>query len=553
MKNFNKRYLAILLISLVYSGCKLDRFPETSFSEVNFWNTEADLINASNTMYVILGQMTPYAPDNRADDNTGQNVNSVSSGNRTIPNTSDDWNRPYDMIFTANNILEKGGRAKVADGIRNRYFAEARFFRAYAYFSLLQKFGGVPLVQKVLDINSPELTMPRADRNAIVQQIYDDLDFAAISLPSRAALAATEYGRVTKSTAWAFKARVALYEGTRIKFHTTGDWQTHLNLAVQAAGLVMGQGHVLFSSYAGTFLQAGEGSANTENILVKIYGINNTNVILGHNYSRDLENGRAAVTRNLLRTYLYTDGLPAYNTDNTASANRSSFYINEKDELSYNTIFENRDPRMAATLFMNGETAYKGVWVPTTSLGSRTAYATKKGFNIPDWTTNGAATVDKQIIRYAEVLLINAEAKYELNESISDADLNLTINMLRARAGFNARLTNAFVAAHHLNMREEIRRERTVELALEGFRFDDLVRWKTAETVLPQTLLGAKFNAPEWVGTNPSSLLLNPDGVLVVEAADKRSFNPGRDYLYPIPYNEITLSDGNVVQNPNWK
>ena len=101
-------------------------------------------------------------------------------------------------------------------------------------------------------------------------------------------------------------------------------------------------------------------------------------------------------------------------------------------------------------------------------------------------------------------------------------------------------------------MREEIRRERTVELALEGFRYDDLIRWKTAETVLPQTLLGAKFIAAEWVGTSQSSLTLNTDNVLIVEPASTRTFKVNRDYLYPIPVNEIALSGGNVVQNPNW-
>lgn len=553
MKKLNITIITLLLFSLTYSSCDLDRFPETRFSEVDFWNTESDLMNAANRLYVILGQMSPYSPDNRADDNTGQNVNGISSGNRTIPNTSDDWSRPYDMIFTANNILEKGIKAQVTDAVKNRYFGEARFFRAYAYFSLLQKFGGVPLVLKVLSVNSPDLKMPRSDRQTIVQTIYDDLDYAAAWVPTRASLASTQYGRITKSAALALKARVALYEGTRVKFHNDGDWQTHLNIAVQAAASVMGQGHTLFAIYAGLFVQTGEGLANTENILVKIYGVNNTNVILGHNYSRDLENGRAAATRNLLRQYLYTDGLPSYNTDNTPSVKRSAYFVNERDEANYNTIFENRDPRMAATIFMNGETAYKGIWTPTTSLGSRTAYATKKGFNIPDWTTTNAGTVDRILIRYAEVLLIYAEAKYELEGAISDADLNLTINALRARAGFNARLTNAFVSANNLSMREEIRRERTVELALEGFRYDDLIRWKTAETVLPQTLLGAKFNATDWVGTNPSSLNLNVDGVLIVEDASKRSFTVNRDYLYPVPFNEITLSDGNVVQNPNWK
>ncbi|HMJ45948.1 MAG TPA: RagB/SusD family nutrient uptake outer membrane protein, partial [Ferruginibacter sp.] len=95
-------------------------------------------------------------------------------------------------------------------------------------------------------------------------------------------------------------------------------------------------------------------------------------------------------------------------------------------------------------------------------------------------------------------------------------------------------------------------RERSVELAMEGFRYDDLIRWKTAETVLPKELLGAKFIASEWVGTLQSSLNLNADKVLIVEPASTRSFRVDRDYLYPIPLNEISLSGGNVIQNTNW-
>jgi hypothetical protein len=101
-------------------------------------------------------------------------------------------------------------------------------------------------------------------------------------------------------------------------------------------------------------------------------------------------------------------------------------------------------------------------------------------------------------------------------------------------------------------MRDEIRRERTVELALEGFRYDDLIRWKTAEKLLPTDLLGAKYTEADWPNTSASNLNLNADNVLIVEPASTRSFDPARNYLYPIPFNEITLSGGNVVQNPNW-
>jgi len=552
MRKLKQLPIYIAIAALSFSSCKkIDRLPETEFSDSDFWNTETDLMNAANRLYQTLpGDWI----DNRADDAVNTAPNTVSTGNRSAPNQSGDWNDRYSEIFTANNILEKGGKAKVTDAVRNRYFAEARFFRAYSYFKLLKLYGDVPLLLKTLLINSPELNMPRTPRADVVKQIYDDLDFAALWLPKRADLPAAQWGRVIKSTAWALKARVGLYEGTRGKFHgNITNWQDHLNVAITAATSVMGEGHTLFSNYGNLFLQAGEGQANTESLFIKIYGVSNANLILGHNHSRNLENGQLAPTRNLLREYLYSDGLPAFNVDgNTPSATRSPLFVQEANETSYNTILDNRDPRVAFSYFRAGDVAYQGPWIPKTSLGIRTAIAPKKGFNTADQTLVNAATVDRILIRYAEVLLTYAEAKFELNGTISDADLNLTVNALRTRVGFVPKLTNAFVTTNNLSMREEIRRERTVELAMEGFRYDDLIRWKTAENVLPQTLLGAKFIAAEWVGTIQSSLNLNANNVLIVEPASTRAFRVDRDYLYPVPINEIALTGGNVTQNPNW-
>ncbi|MBO9202852.1 MULTISPECIES: RagB/SusD family nutrient uptake outer membrane protein [Niastella] len=553
MKKINLS-IAILSVSILLTCCnKLDLYPETILRDEQFWNTESDLMNACNRLYELLpGNWI----DNRGDDNVNQNANTTSNGAWTIPNTSGEWNDRYKEIFTANNILEKGGKAKVNDAIRNRYFAEARFFRAYAYFQLVMKYGDVPLVLHTMDVNSPDLTMGRTPRAEVLKAIYDDLDFAASWLPLRASLPGDQWGRLIRSAAWGLKARVGLYEGTREKFIGASGWQAHLQTAIDNASLVMApaQGHALFPDYGKLFVHDGEGATNKENIFVKIYGVDSANAILAHNNSRDLENGRIAITRNLIRQYLYTDGLPAFNTDGTPVATPSPLFVPEANELAYNTVFDNRDPRLTYTVFKKGETAYKGAWAPTTSLGSRSGYATKKGFNNSDWVNNTNATTDRILMRYAEILLIYAEAKFELSESISDADLNLTVNALRTRAGMAAKLTNAFVTASNLSMRDEIRRERTVELALEGFHYDDLIRWHTAETVLPKDLLGAKFIQADWLsGTNASSLKLNADKVVIAEAASTRKFQANRDYLYPVPLNEISTSGNNVTQNPNWQ
>jgi len=549
MKKFNK-YILIAFAGFSLTACSINRTPESEFTDVDFWNTETDLINAANRLYQ---QLDANWIDNRGDDNLNTNPNGISNGTRTIPGTSADWSDRYDEIFTANNILEKAGKASVTDAVRNRYYAEARFFRAYAYLNLVQKYGPVPLILKTLDYNSPELLSGRTPRPEMMKAIYDDLDFAGEWLPARSALPANQYGRVTKSSAWALKARAGLFAGTWAKFHNDGDPAPHFQAAIDGAEKVLTQGHTLYANYNNLFQKVAEGPGNTENILVKIFGVSSTNLILGHAYSRDLENGRVAPTRNLMRIFLYSDGLPAWNTDGTAAAAKSALFVPEADEPSYSTIYENRDPRFAAILFRSGEEAYKGPWVPAVlGNGPKTALPAKKGFNIEDWTINGAGTTDRILIRFGEVLITLAEALYERDGSISDADLERTVNALRGRAGLNVKLTNAFVNANNLSMREEIRRERTVELALEGFRYTDIIRWKTAEIVLPVDMLGAKYIAVDWPGQNAGNLNLNANQIVIAETAATRKFRADRDYLYPIPGSEINLSGGNVTQNPNW-
>jgi hypothetical protein len=157
---------------------------------------------------------------------------------------------------------------------------------------------------------------------------------------------------------------------------------------------------------------------------------------------------------------------------------------------------------------------------------------------------------------------------FEYNGSISDAQLEQTVNALRNRAGFGAKLTNAFAAANGLDMREEIRRERTVELMGENLRYQDIIRWKIAENVLPTAVLGCKFVDGEALAstTRPSvaNRLTDSQGrisgvkvcdegdIYVIELPETRTFNPQRDYYYPIPTFEIAQSDGNIKQNPGW-
>ena len=219
---------------------------------------------------------------------------------------------------------------------------------------------------------------------------------------------------------------------------------------------------------------------------------------------------------------------------------------------------------MALTFYQKGEEAYKAGYNPFGNQHGN-GYGIKKGFMLEEWNTVNKETVDKMIIRYAEVLLSYAEALFEYNGQISDAQLNATVNKIRARVGFDVKLTNAFVSANGLNMRDEIRRERHVEVIDENLRYDDIIRWKIAEKVLPVTMLGLKYNDADELSTqreNIQNRLTDANGmfngkkvadqgdIYVIEQASARSFDPNKDYKYPIPTYEIATSEGNVKQNP---
>src|SRR5690606_1289552 len=141
----------------------------------------------------------------------------------------------------------------------------------------------------------------------VAAQIYEDLDFAAAWLPDFGALPATDYGRVTKSTAQALKARAGLFLGTFGKYHGESGYEEHLQEAVEAALFVMNQGHVLGADDGKLVVSEGDGPAHKDNVFAKMYGESVSALILGDTYPRDLETGRVALTRHLLRRYLYED------------------------------------------------------------------------------------------------------------------------------------------------------------------------------------------------------------------------------------------------------
>lgn len=539
---------------MLFTGCELDRLPETTLADNTFWQSETDLRGACNKLYVDL---PGFDHDRRADDIIGTSANGTSSGNWSLPSTSGDWSNPYNRIGVCNNIIAKGGNAPLTDAQKNRWLAEAYFFRAFHFFDLVKKYGDVPLILKAFDSTSdPDIMMARTPREEVIQQCYSDLRFAEEWLPEIDGVSSdADWGRVSKSAARALMMRIGLYEGTFSKYHgLSSDSKAHLKVAVDAAERIINSGkHALYPDYQKLFYFDGEGRQNKENVFVKVYGPNGAGATIAHGNSRQMENG-VSITRQAIDQYLYTDGLP-----------REKSSLAMIPETHYDDVFENRDPCLAMTIYHKDEEAYKGGYTPFNNQHGN-GYGLKKGFMLDEWTTNSRETVDKMVIRYAEVLLSYAEALYELNGSITDEKLDLTVNTVRARSGFTARLTNSFVQQNGLNILDEIRRERLVEFMDEGLRYNDIIRWKIAEKVLPVTMLGLKYNEDDTSaqredlqgrlttegGMYKGKKVCDQADIYVIEEADTRSFNPARDYYYPIPTYEIATSEGHVTQNPGW-
>lgn len=536
-----KHILTGIIVTLTMTGCSdfLEREPLTALSPTTFWNTEDDLRLGLNKLYEQMN--ISYQEDNRSADTFAASANEISSGTYVAPNTDATWDKCYQMIRITNDFLENYEKADVTNEVKNRYAGEARFFRAYYYYQLVTRFGGVPLITKTLDMNAPELTQTKADKAEIWNLILEDLQFAATNIPPKSQMTA-DVGRITQGAAYVFLGRAALYAGTHYKFHTGSNYNTYLQIAKDAAKAVMdSQEYDLYPDYRNLYLYAGIDC--DEHILTYRYSeANGTFNPIPRYIINDFD---CEPTKYMADNFLCKDGLPI----------TKSIYTVEY--LPAGQEFENRDPRMALTLWRPGDDYNGSPFLPSLFSQTRTGYMFKKyGVESAYNYEPTAVYVNNILIRYAEVLLIYAEATYELNEAISDEDLNISINLLRRRFQGDPNqlpdLTNAFVQQHGLNMREEIRRERRSEMSGEALRYDDIIRWKIAETELPKAILGIKFDAsayPEIVAG--IDVVLDEEGFIVIQSAESRTFDPDKNYLYPIPLREISLNP-NLKQNPGW-
>lgn len=552
-------YASVLLIVLaIGTGCKkqLDLISQDSITDATFWKTAGDFKLAANNLYQGLDR---FGFEDTESDIAFNFSNSVSNGNLQVSQTSGTWTNSYNNIRSCNNILAHG--VSVTDADAKKYVAEARFFRAWYYWKLMRLFGGVPLITKVLTTDDAALFTPRSTQSETADLILKDLDEAKNDLPVQSDLSSPDIGRITKGAALALAARVALYQGTWEKFRGAADAAQYLTTAVTASEAVINSGaYSLYTgsgakSYRYAFIEAGDDSK--ECILDRRYARN----IIGQDMPYEYDGNGYNPTRKLADMYLDTNGMP----------------INSPGSVfkGYGTMtseYQQRDPRMTMTMIIPGQ------------LTNRVFFSVNKVANYPDKPQRNPNTgyilykymsedpvannsgqlgdaslfdYDKHLIRYAEVLLIYAEAIYEKNGSVTDADLDLSINKLRDRVNM-PHLSNAFVSAHNLDMRSEIRRERTVELALEGFRYDDVRRWKTAETELPEDIKGIKIKGSAWqnyplYSTATYQNKTDANGFMIAETG--RKFDPDKNYLQPLPTKEVAFyaASGHVLQqNPGW-
>lgn len=534
-----KRFCFFCILVLCSCNGFLDKEPLTSISPSSFWNTEDDLRLALNGLYNAMN--VSYTEDNRSDDTFSSVLNQISSGTNTPPNTDDVWTESYKWIRVTNDFLENYKKADVEEPIKNRYVGEARFFRAYYYYKLVRRFGDVLLIDKMLDMESEELYSKRTDKRTVWNFIIEDLKFAADNIPPKSELK-DDVGRITQGAAYAMLARVSLYAGTFYKFHVGEGYEEFLQGAKEAALQVMNsKEYDLFKDYRNLFLMPGEDS--NEHILSFRYSedIGNMNPV-PRNIVYDLD---CEPTKHLADNFLCIDGLPI---------EKSKYKV---EYLPLGQEFENRDPRMALTLWKPGDLYNGKPFIPSLYNQTKTGYMFKKyGIESAFTYSPEAVYVDNILIRYAEVLLIYAEAIFELNEQISDNDLDMSINLLRDRFTSPYKLphlTNAFVQQYGLDMRTEIRRERRSELAGESFRYDDIIRWKTAEFELPKSILGIKFDTDAYPDIKPGEdIMLDENGFVLLQSKDSRVFDVNKNYLYPMPLRELSLNP-NLGQNPGWE
>ncbi len=584
-------FFSILIFTALYACNEdfLDRYPLDMLTDVSMTFSEREMELYCNNFYPSLPGVKAYEwsqgifwGDNHSD-------NMVPSSYTSIPQVSGTFalSRAYgwswETIRDLNYFLENCHKTEEPSSIALPYIAEIRYFRAYHYFNLLTMFGDLPWYNKTLTMNSPELYDPRISRSVICDSILADLDFAVKHLkPKKQAVSL----RLNRESALTLKSRVALFEGTWEKYHKGTAFagskddegiKNYLLQARDAAYRIIQEGNFnIYSTnnkewdYINLFNQR-DLSDNPEIILWKKFDADQQ---VGHSGMR-YRAGGTGISKSLVDAYLDQDGIPIAKS------------LKYQGDRTLEDVVKFRDRRLRHMILLPGEAveyddkgnnAYPFYfnWMPSGDAAKNTTgYQLLKGQirEVKEGQLIGTGTRAEIIFRYAEVLLNYVEARAELGELTAE-DITLTIDKIRTRVGMpkfkmeNITVDPKWDFPELSPLMNEIRRERRIELACEGFRYYDLFRWRAhhlLKSYKPKGVWAAML--PQAGGINPYTGAANPqirigqnvyvgsDGYVqpyLYSLPDGFRFNENRDYLLPIPVSELTLNP-NLKQNPGWE
>ena len=562
-----KKILILIMLSFSLIGCeKLDLNPLSEASSET-WYSDADEIELSlNDLYrTYLWDLEIDFISERMSDNWTQRLSvrdfAAGSINSEWYLAEDLWLSTYKGITRANTIISnlENPELDLPQELKEQYEGEARFFRAIFYSRLVFFYGDIPYYDDYLTIEEA-FELGRTDKEGVLQEAYLDFDLAIEYLPED--YSSNQLQRATKGAALAFKARAALY---------MEDWEIARDAAKACMDLEFYSLHPRYDDY---FYSSTRNSPETifalpqSEDLGQYWGSKNF-------YTRTAGGANVAQPSwDLFAAYPSTDGLP----------------IDESPLFDPQNPFENRDPRLAMTIAEFGKEHLGYIYDPnpyaeevlnvatgemvsnkdTRSVVTYAAYnglALKKGVD-SDWTDNDRTDFDIKIMRYADVLLMYAEAKIELGE-IDDSVL-AAMNKVRARAyEVDHSRTDSYPAITTTNQEELrgiLRNERRIEFAWENRRFDDLLRWELAEHALTRPIYGmldpddlkdkvvdpGLWFFPETPEIDeyglPDFSALHQAGYIKI--LGERDFQE-RQYLFPIPSKEILINE-NLTQNPGY-
>lgn len=584
-----KKILYSILALTLFTSCELEELPKASASESDIFGTESGLKTYSYSFYNNLPSgTTAYRMDAMADYGAVNSLNNFLRDGAYSAETSSGWS--WTALRNINHFLVKNTNENVNESVRNHYNGLARFFRAYFYYDKLVTFGDVPWIDKPIGVDEEELLFAKRDsRTVIIDKILEDLDYAYQNMTTTASDGST----VTKWAALAFKSRVALFEGTYRKYHTQLNLQStatsYLQAAADAASELMENGPYRLNTAQGPQLSQrqlfiSDTPVTTEVILAVV--LSKDLAVMGDAnwwWTSATYGPRYSLVRPFINTILNIDGTPY-----TSRADYQTETFGEETQ--------GRDYRLAQLIRTPGYAREGARTAPNFASFTYTGYQPiKYALDGTVYDNSGLNTNSIPLIRYAEVLLNFAEAKTELG-TLTDADWAKSIGALRARAGVTGGLNalptqvdeylkTTFFPNISNPVLLEVRRERQVELALEGFRFNDLKRWKRGELMAELQWSGIYVPALNELidldGDGKADVLFYdgsssaptvPAGVARVAlgggannfqtlTADKHLewfkaqtrtwYADGRQYLYPIPASAI-VKNQNLEQNPGW-